>query len=197
MAQTLRKKNTGEPTTNGGQFGSRRHGDADAGLTPPARSSNRFIEGARLALDEGATYQEVADEFNGRYAEEAGPGFLAGAFDAPTDGENLVASWGVAREVFNRLVRIREADIYEAKKNHFRQFVQQVNSKWQVAAVLGSGGGAGGDATILVGSDIVEGSAEMFAAYRFPAGWRCAALSASNLPGTVKQRALAAMRELP
>ena len=75
-------------------------------------------------------------------------------------------------------------------------FVEQVNSKWQVAAVLGGGRSGFGDASIFVGSDIIAGEAQIFSAFRFPAGWRCSSLVNSKLPAQVKQRALASMRSL-
>ena len=76
-------------------------------------------------------------------------------------------------------------------------FVEQINSKWQVAAVLEGGRSGFGDASIFVGSDIIAGEAQIFQAFRFPAGWRCASLLNARLPAQVKQRALASMRSLP
>lgn len=205
MDNITRKKHTGEPG-NAGQFGTVVRPEADASLTGAGAVQNPFTVAARAAIAEGATYRDIVDDLDGYQTSYPGADTLQDATDMFDAAVWTGPDKHRAQEVFGRLAAINgdgaphNTDDDEWRRALLAQLVQQVNSKWQVAAALTSGGprtSVAGDATILVGPDIMAGEAQLFAAFRFPAGWRCSALVRADLPHQVKQRALAAMRALP
>ena len=162
-----RKKNTGEPTSNGGEFGSKKHDEAEAVLLP---ASN----GPGHTGTDGAKYPIVDST-------PSSSSLLDGASDVLV--ENVVEN---------------TADEAGLPDNRWlAPFIKQVNSKWQVAAILENYASYQCDASSIVGSDLIAGEAQVFPAFRFPAGWRCTQLLNSKLPAKVKQLALASMRALP